>query len=491
MRNAEIKLYVLTMNFNAHPDSEPDGHELELRICSGIHAGARLRLEPGRLRLGCGEDAEVVLSDAGLQTHHVVLRIESNGLVTLESHQDNPAAPPQDILPGQIHLAGPVRWSIDTPHAPWPTASDPVVPAHYLQDDPLHTIDAERTESPRPMPPVPDRPSSHPHLPSPPPGDGVQQPREIVTTGRNLWTVIGLTLLLGSLWWLWLRPTATPSADTSPSPQETPHTQASSLVAPAPLVEAVRDAALAGRVQLFPKNDGKDGWEVAAYFLQDDELESLAERLSRLTPRPALKVLGENEVLLAAQETLAELNADTTTKLRLHAVGPGEFQLDGNVSQRQQAIALIEALTQRFPEVVRWHNHTRAPEDHAMALLAELRASGLGQIDGHWSPEGLQLQARLAPHELPRWEELLSQLGRKFGAQVPFKATVNTTAIATPKALPAPFQVQSVVSGDLPYVVLTDGRKLAIGASVQGFRLAEINSDTVRFEGPQTLLLQR
>lgn len=481
------------MTLHAHPDSAADSRALELRICSGIHEGASLRLEPGRLRLGSSEDADVILTDPGLQAIHVVLHIDATGRVTLESSQDHPAAPSQDILPGQVHLASAVRWSVDIPQAPWPTATTPVVQAPELRTESTDPVTPSTVVAPSPttalLEPLPSSlgTNSPPAETSPHPTRGYANPR------LSPWISIVLILLLivGVAWWLWAREAI--GSDTHPpaSAQDTAEASGVSQVAPAALVEAVREAALAGRVHVSPNNSGQDGWVVTAHFLQDDELESLAERLSRLTPRPALRVLSESDVLLAAQDALTELRPNTSHPLRLRASAPGEFDLEGDVSDPQDAADLIRSLTTRFPEVTRWHNKTRTPQDHAMALLDALKAAGLGQIEGRWSPEGLQLQARLTPQELPHWEQLLTELGHRFGARVPFKATVITSSAPVPKTLPAPFQIQSVVSGDLPYVVLTDGRKLVVGASVAGFRLAEINSDSVRFEGPRALVLQR
>lgn len=488
MRDADIKLYVLTMSFHAH--NGQDGHELELRICSGIHEGARLPLEPGRWRMGSGADADVILTDAGLQAQHVVLTVDAAGLITLESHQDHPSASPQEILPGQVHLAGPVRWSINTPQAPWPSVTTPVAQTQVPAQESIAAT--------TPEPKVASAPAALVAEPSP--SGQAPNSRPVDTTAlawtdpprsqASRWVGLGLllTLALGTAWWMWARSAMGPGAE-APRAQEVAQATATPQVAPAALVDAVHEAALAGRVHLSPQTNGKDGWVVTAYFLQDDELESLAERLSRLTPRPALRVLSENDVLLAAQDALQEFSPERP--LRLRAGAPGEFKLEGDVPDRPLADRLIRQLAERFPEVARWHDNTRTPQDHGLALLEALKATGLGQIEGRWSPQGLQLVARLAPDELPQWEQLLTELGRKFGAQVPFKATVITTPAPAPRTLPAPFQIQSVVSGELPYVVLTDGRKLVVGASVAGFRLAEITPEAVRFDGPRTLVLQR
>jgi hypothetical protein len=45
----------------------------------------------------------------------------------------------------------------------------------------------------------------------------------------------------------------------------------------------------------------------------------------------------------------------------------------------------------------------------------------------------------------------------------------------------------------VPFIVLADGRKVAAGASVEGWRLVAVDPRTVRFEGPlgKQLTLER
>jgi hypothetical protein len=71
--------------------------------------------------------------------------------------------------------------------------------------------------------------------------------------------------------------------------------------------------------------------------------------------------------------------------------------------------------------------------------------------------------------------------------EVPFRARVSGQDIATDgaNAPRLPFQVRSVVTTPLPYVVLSDGRKMATGGEIDGWRLLAIDARTVRFQGPQ------
>jgi hypothetical protein len=42
-----------------------------------------------------------------------------------------------------------------------------------------------------------------------------------------------------------------------------------------------------------------------------------------------------------------------------------------------------------------------------------------------------------------------------------------------------------VITTPLPYIVLSDGRKVATGGEVDGWRLLAIDARAVRFQGPQ------
>jgi type III secretion protein D len=92
---------------------------------------------------------------------------------------------------------------------------------------------------------------------------------------------------------------------------------------------------------------------------------------------------------------------------------------------------------------------------------------------------------RVPPGGLPQWEQALLAAAAQY--DVPFRAQVRgpDTAAEGAPAQQLPFQVRSVVTSPLPYVVLSDGRKMATGGEIDGWRLLAIDARSVRFQGPQ------
>lgn len=90
---------------------------LELRVLTGIHAGARALLTADSQVIGSGEECALILSDGGVLAQHARLESSADGSVVLRWLDD--ALPPVWLQPGQSACIGPVRIAIETLGAPW------------------------------------------------------------------------------------------------------------------------------------------------------------------------------------------------------------------------------------------------------------------------------------------------------------------------------------------------------------------------------------
>lgn len=108
----------------------------KLRIYSGLHAGAEVRLEQGRVVIGADPaQADLVLMDTGIAAIHLVLMVEPGGVRLLEwAESEVPEQEGVAMLPGSdlqafsAQRCGPLRWAF--------CAQDQVLPDRLPADGP-------------------------------------------------------------------------------------------------------------------------------------------------------------------------------------------------------------------------------------------------------------------------------------------------------------------------------------------------------------------
>ena len=118
-----------------------------------------------------------------------------------------------------------------------------------------------------------------------------------------------------------------------------------------------------------------------------------------------------------------------------------------------------------------------------VTLKGRLASELSGQVKAQWAEGVLTLEVDLPTGSLAQWEAAL--LAAVSHHDVPFRASVRTPEAGnTQAARPLPFTVRSVVTNPLPYVVLDDGRRVATGGEIGGWRILAIDQRGVRFEDP-------
>ncbi len=104
-------------------------------------------------------------------------------------------------------------------------------------------------------------------------------------------------------------------------------------------------------------------------------------------------------------------------------------------------------------------------------------------MEGQWSAGRLELRARIPPTQMARWERGLATAVASH--PVPFRVAVSPAA--PPVATALPFTLRSIVGGVMPFVTLSDGRRLAVDGQAEGWRLLAIRPEAVVFENAQGL----
>ncbi|HZY20496.1 MAG TPA: type III secretion system inner membrane ring subunit SctD [Ramlibacter sp.] len=429
----------------------------ELRILSGTHAGARAPLADRVHVLGSSPECDFVLSDEGIGREHLRLEPQPDGGVLL--HWMDGSSEPLRLSPGAVAEIGPVALTIDAAHAPWPAQPLPgapeAAPAVEPPDAPAalsaRAEAAHQVQAPAPAP-VPAR-----------------------RRGTPVWllalvTAAGVGSIL-AVWTVLASPRPMTPGVAAPS---RPANQREQILA---IAAALR---LQDRVALDPLPDGS--WRVRASMLSDEEGDTLAEALSRLSPRPGLRISSGREIALEIGEWVDRQAAQLALPLSVQALGQGRFRLQGQVPDAATRDRLLAQLRAEFPAGAVFEDALHTPESAAAALLAELRSQAAARVDGAWVDGTLRMRVQLAPRDVPAWERALTAASARH--PVPFRADLSFTAAAAPLPTELPLHIRSIVGGDPAYVVLADGSKLVVGGSRSGWRLADVSADAALFEGP-------
>jgi type III secretion protein D len=447
----------------------------QLRILSGMHAGARAPLEGDEYTLGALDDCDFVLTDSGVQPRHARLsRLEGGWqLDWVAKDGEEPVLAPMRLEPGKAVTLGPIVVVLDEPAARWPTLEQLVL--------------------------VPHAPALGPQLP-PPSVDAARALeaesvlRSHLGRGTAAWlasvTAAGLSALALVAWPMDLdshrvkvQQAPAPAAGHSSNAAAVEEERRRAIEA------AIAPTGLADRTTVLPAGAG---WTVRALALTDSEGEVLSAALSRLQPRPALRISTEQDLRDEVMDMLLRMAPDFRGNLSLRYVGEGRFRVEGSMNRASERDKLLRSLAAAFPQVRGWDNAVVAGEDAAVNLVAELRSHGW-QIDSNWNEGVLEVGAGLPRRDLRQWEDALAAAARKH--TVPFRATVQFVQGPAAPANPEnklPFQIRGVVGGDMPYVLMPDGEKLARGGVWQGWRLASVSAGQVLFEnGARRAIVQR
>ncbi len=413
---------------------------LELRVLTGIHAGARALLTADSQVIGSGEECALILSDGGVLAQHARLESSADGSVVLRWLDD--ALPPVWLQPGQSACIGPVRIAIETLGAPWredlplATASVPVASA---QDE----FEAKTA-----------------------PGRRHARARKWVAGALVVTLASACAVLLA------LFGQSSTQADSKPA-------QAAIRAPAEPLERLLARRDLRGRVIIEGKDPNRQ--TLKAMFLSEEEVESLANELASRSPRVTLTLIDESDAAAQVIEKVQRIGTLAGATITAQHLGDGKFRVEGYVMEESQRAQLATDLNDALTQVRELRMDVKVQAQTARELLDELKRKSVGQIKAQWSGGGLIMEVDLPPGGLPRWEAALAAAAASHA--VPFRATIRSPDTADPQASqPLPFTVRSVVTNPQPYLVLADGRRASPGGEIDGWRLVSIDQRSVRFE---------
>lgn len=454
---------------------------LQLRILTGLHAGARATLDGKDVVIGSAQRCDIVLADDGLLPSHARLCCGGDGWTLHwlpETPDASPPGAPVALTPGVSVAIGPVIVSIDSADAPWPTLEQLVLAQStgVFVPPPFQEPGPEADEGGQDVgPPGPGDPSA-----------AASAWRRHVR--RACMAIAGLVLVAAPLAFVaWTSP---PAAGHAQQPTATPGPQPAPLAQRQDIERIVEALALKRHVVIVDK-DG--GWLVRASYVDDATAEKLLAALSQLKPRPLLHLTSEQDLPLDVADALARLMRDRAGSVTASYPGDGRMRLEGHMASVPDRDKLLSALQETFPQVRSWDAKVVVREEAAGQLLDELHAGGFEAVTGHWDADTFVMDVRLQQQQVPQWEAALARALARHPLQM--RAVLSFTgapAVASAAAGRLPFQVRSVVGGDAPYVVLAGGGRLQPDGSHMGWRLHAVEAQRVIFDnGNQRAVIPR
>jgi len=432
-------------------DLGPAGASLELRVTSGVHAGARIALPPASetgsatLSIGPGLDHDVVLSDAPGSAQ---VRLEGGEWHWTE--QDFKAT----VRSGGGWKWGPILLGLAPTNAAWSAPGALLFDRSALRSQIAVNREAGASSPLSPAADTPDRSGAGEATDSveaaeATSGDATSLSSETITapatprsTGRRSSALAGLgilaLLLFGWLLMMFLQrpPAERPVARAAPE-QLTPALAADPLAVSA----ALAGAGLDRRVRVIPLADGRV--RLSGVVADDDELDRAIAAVRRSTSRIVQGILTQRE--FAAR--LAELQLEAPQPVSLRAAPVGRVLLLDAERPGLDLAGLKSWLAQVLPE-----------------------AQELERVEAKRLAEAIATPGTAALAVAPPPPPPVTAIG-----PLP-------TVPADQPPLPDLPEIRLVMGGSSPYVVLASGEKWLPGGRVGGWYLTSIEAQALILE---------
>ena len=509
------------------------GEAFELRILSGLHKGAWAALpgDGGAVVIGSDASCDFILRDSAIPAR--LLQLQQQGGAWMlqwltgsgEADVAKLVALPRDkaVL---LACADDIGASDQQPvlivqaaHSPWPEVLPPLIARAAQHDEqPVVGSAGSQTAVTRVNRDSAGDNNTGTSKPSSPSASSALAAASVLNKpGQWLVSLVVLFAVLLMAYLAYLTFSGFAQSNTSPARAELSLNQAQAagtarrqgtdrpdLEKSRAAITAIADnLKLSSRVRIETAEKGESGLLVRAGPLTDAETEALAAALSRLSPRPGLRVVSESALREAVQESVARQSAARNAALTALPVVLGRFRIQGILPENADRDAVLAALQTEFAGMAVFDSALQTLPDIAAKMVTELQNTGIASVQGQWQAGKLLLQAQMPKANLPLWEASLPRIAARYA--LPFTATLSWTAkqpdLASQKTNPPvagntkadsstdprlqpglPFALQSIVSGPTAYVVVADGEKLLPGGSYQGWRLMDITSQRALFE---------
>lgn len=444
--------------------------ELQLRVLSGCHMGASLPVQGGE-SLGADTQCDIVLTDFGLDGP-LWLHLDARSWGLFEQQESAPSSWPLPPRPwGDVARLGAQHLTVCPQDMPWQQleqslqVSAPILEQHAGESEVAVLTQAKQGAAPESAEPLQAEHKSH-------------------ANGRRLWGVLGLLMVL-TAGGLWARSQLVNSLSGHTDVVVERSNAGESLHA---VQQALAHIEGTQRLQVQVRPDGQV--EVVGWVDSVVQLDGLAHALAMLVPAPLLRVHTLPEVIDELASSMHALGQESAARLDFAVVGLGRIGVKGQVLLQSEHDRIMRQLSEHIPRGIELLDQIRVAQTQDGVLRQWLQQEGFSDVNAVWQATHMKIALSLQQGQRNLLENVLLRKETPL-AGIPFVLQANEAAAISASKAPLPFQIRGVVGGDLPYVVLTDGTKLLVGASYKGWHLLEVQDKQLVFDGPRRLVVQR
>lgn len=446
--------------------------QLELRVLFGPQAGSRLTLAPGDYLLGTDDDCAVMLAGPTMSGMHARLHFEGDqplispvdgSVHDTQGHIVDEALPLALGMP--IELGG-IWICVDEVDSPWPDL-DAVIPRPGTS--------AATVEDDAEAPPDPD--TAEDKSPPAQPVLSLDEQRQRRHARRMLIASLSVLVMLavaGSAGLLLLLRQSGPA--TVEASRE-----------PAAVIELrARLQEIAPGRQLVV-NARPDGSVEVRGYVRDEAMEAVVrEAIRKLANTPAVHLVLDSRLLTMARKAAEDLQDPTRAMFEVSDVLNGIALAKGTVISPAVREEVLQALRKGVPELRGAEASMRLAADLPDVLQERIASAGLARrvqvVDEQ--PEFI-VRGTLSEDELPRWESLLASFDAEFGKLLPIRASI------VPLKRLLPVNVQTVIGGQMPFVITDHGQRIGPGGAAGNHTISSIGDKEVIFDGRQRIRIPR
>lgn len=464
----------------------------EIRILSGLQAGASLTLPFGQYIIGTADDCDVILNDRQMAPYHARVFLDES-TVRVESDEgviftlDNQEALEGEVSLGVLFRAGNTWFVIENSEVLWPDMQ-----SIFAEMKPLSRVsgleEAEEERMPVEIFPY-DTENEEPSLVE----EGVyplhateENQTVLVAEPQHfpLWSigffrqhaiktlvaifVLGIAILCVFL-------VLSPKEKSKEDPAKL-----AILASMKQIEQILQKMHLKQRVTVAENKQGK--FVLSGYLATDQDMADLVDALAKLHLKLDLRLFTEVSIVSAANHILR------TSQLPIKAMslGMGRIQLIGAAPNYES----IDTLSQKMVNTI---DGLRGIESDVLIgdqLLSKLRQMivdrGLaGKVALTMNNGEAVINGALDIREMAQWEQLMAEFVSIYGNILPIRASFPPTSTMLP------FRVLSAFSGEIPFIVTNNGQKVTLGGRIQGYTLVNVTDQEIVFDGPRKVQIQR
>ncbi|MBM3337589.1 MAG: hypothetical protein FJY60_07905 [Betaproteobacteria bacterium] len=173
-------------------------------------------------------------------------------------------------------------------------------------------------------------------------------------------------------------------------------------------------------------------------------------------------------------------------KLKAEGVKNGALKLRGAVLTQTAKDSVYEMIRSEVPGLRQIDGVVLQADDLPQQFQEKIVSAGLAkklQVVSR-QPEFV-LRGAMTDDDLRSWETLLTEFNEDYGKILPIRVTIRLV----PKK--SPFNVQIIVSGNMPFVITDSGQRVTRGGDINGHTLITVKDTELIFDGNEKVKISR